>query len=402
MKFPGIITFLLIILLKTALSDVPPSIVIDSLSGRAEIQRESSFEWQLVSAGEKLFNNDQLRLLPTGHIRLKIGDSSRVFICQNSQFKVNLLKSSNSLISHFTLISGAAFFNVSNSRTDNIRNTLFVHTPSIKATPYDCSFLVSLLPDRATEIRLLQGTLPISKTKDGSSHYLTPPYIITVGSTNDSFQQSVLLQHDIDSLKSSIPAFIVDQIMEKQLINLRRNSQILSDKPKDKCLIAFLKNKSNYKGNWNIEKIISWYLTQKLNSGSTKIITELLDSTCTDLFEIALSKKARFLITGEISSFELLQQAIIASQTDKYQQSIVARVKLEISLTETSSGKVLMSETFTGEITQKRKKEKSLETLLHLPFDLQDSSFSSSIIGLAITQTIDQTTKAILPVLESR
>ncbi len=241
MKFHGIITFLLIILIKTALSDVPPSFVIDSISGRAEIQRESSFEWQLVSTGEKLFNNDQLRLLPAGHVRLKFGDSLRVFIGQNSQFKVNLLKSGNSLITHFTLISGAAFFNISNSGIKQIRNFIFVYTPSIKATPDDCSFLVSLLPDRSSEIQLLQGTLPISKTKDGSSHYLIPPYRITVGLNNDSFQQSVLLQQDIDSLKCLVPSLIIDQIMKKQLINLRRNSQILNDKRED--IIPVLENR---------------------------------------------------------------------------------------------------------------------------------------------------------------
>jgi hypothetical protein len=226
-------TFLLIILLKTALSDATPFITIDSLSGRAEIQRESSIEWQLVSTGEKLFNNDQLRLLPTSHVRIRIGDSIRIFTGQNSHFKVNLLNSGNSLISHLALISGTAFVNVSNSSTNKRRYTLFVHTPSIKVSPHDCSFLISLLPDRSTEIQLLQGILPLSKIKDGRNHYLSPPNRISVGINNDSFQQSVLLQQDIDSLKCFIPAAIIDQIMEKHLINLSRISRILIGKHED-------------------------------------------------------------------------------------------------------------------------------------------------------------------------
>lgn len=402
MKFNAAIMFLLIILLKTVLSDVIPSIIIDSLYGRAEIQRESSFEWQLVSSGEKLFNNDQLRSLPSSHIRLKCGDSIQVFISQNSRFKLNLLKSGNSLISHITLISGAAFFNISNTRSQKTRNKLFIHTPAIKASPHDCSFLISLTPDNSTEIRLLQGTLPISKFKDGGSHYLGSPLLTTIGLNNDSFHQSALLQQDIDSLKCFIPAAIIDRIMEKQVIIWRRNSQILNGKLEDKCLIASLKNKSEYKGNWKIEKSISLFLTRKLNSGVKKTRSEFLDSTYTDPVEMALSRKARFLITGEIGSFDLLQHARISTQANEYHESRIARVKLDISLTETQSGKILMSKTFTGEVSQKRENENSWESIQHLPFDLQDVSFSSTILGMAITQALDQSVEAILPFLESR
>lgn len=233
MKLHAAITFLLIILLKTTLPDVIPSIVIDSVYGKAEIQRESSFEWQLASPGEKLFNNDQLKSLPESHIRLKFGDSTRIFISQNSQLKSNLHNSGNSLISHITLISGAAFVNVSNTNSQKTKSTLFVYTSAIKASPRDCSFLISLTPDKSTGIRLLQGILPISKIKDGSSLYFNSPYKITIGLNNYYFQQSALLQHDIDSLKCLVPAFIVDQIMGKQLINWRLNSRNLNDKLDD-------------------------------------------------------------------------------------------------------------------------------------------------------------------------
>jgi hypothetical protein len=402
MKIHAITAFLLIILLKTALPDVTPFFVIDSLSGRAEIQRESCFEWHLVSAGEKIYNNDQLRLQPSSHIRLTCSSNAIVFVNQNSHFKVNLLKSGKSLISHFTLISGTAFFNITNTSSQKTGNTLFIHTPSIKASPRDCSFLISLLPDKSTEIRLLQGTLSISKIKDGSDHYLSSPYKTIFGFNNYSFLQSALLQQDIDSLKCLVPAATIDRIMKKQLINWRRDFHVINNKLDDKCLIAILKNKSEYKGNWNIEKNISRFLAWKLNSGSIKIGSELLDSTYTNPLEIAISKKASYLLTGEISSFDLLQYAKITTQADEYYESRIARVKLDISLTETQSGKIIMKESFTGEISQKRKNENSWESLQLLPFDLQNTSFSSTILGIAITQAVDQAVEALLPVLENR
>lgn len=401
MKIHAAATFLLFIL-KTALPDVTPSFVIDSLFGRVEIQRESSFDWQLVSTEENLFNNDQLRLLPSSHIRLKCGDNVRIFIGQNSQIKINLLKSGNSLISHFTLISGTAFFNVSNASSQKTKNAFFIHTPLIKASPHDCSFLISLLPDNSAEIQLLQGTLSISKIKNGINHYLGSPYITVIKPDSDSFQQSALLQQDIDSLKCFVPATIIDHIMEKQLINWKRNFHALKGKFEDKCLITVLKNKSEYQGNWDIEKNISSFLALKLKNGSSKIRSELFDSTYTNPIEVALLKKARFLITGEISSFDLLQHARISTQADEYYESRIARIKLDISLTETEEGKIIMSETFTGEISQKRKNENSWESLHRLPFDLQNSSFSSTIMGIAITQAVDHAIEALLPVLENR
>lgn len=402
MKFFAATMFYLLIYTGAVLSAEPPFIIIDSLSGRAEVQRESSFKWQLVLPGEKLFNNDQLRSLQASHIRLKYGDSTRIFINHNSQLKVNLIKSTSSIISHITLISGTAFFDVFNTSSKQLKNSISVYSPAVKASPLESSFLFSLQPNKSTEIQLLHGTLPVSKTIDGQNIFLGSPFKTTIGLNHDPFHQSALLQHEIDSLKAWIPPVVIDKIMEKQVIKWRRNFQILNGRLEDKCLITLLKNRSEYKGSWKIESNISRFLAWKLQSANRKTRSELFDSIVTDPIDLASTKKARFLITGEILSLNVLQHAEISAQADEYRESRIARVKLNISLIETQSADTLMSKTFTGEISQKRKNENSWESLQLLSFDLQDSTFSSSILGLAITLALDQAVETIIPKMENQ
>ncbi len=402
MKFFAATTFYLLFYTGAVLPAEPPFITIDSLSGRAEVQRESSFRWQIVLPGEKLFNNDQLKSLHESHVRLKYGDSTRIFINQNSQLKVNLIKTHSSIINHITLISGTAFFDVFNTSSKQLKNLISVYSPAIKASPLESSFLVSLQPDKSTEIQLLHGTLPVSKTIDGQNLFLGSPYKTIIGLNHAPFHQSALLQHEIDSLKAWIPTEVVDQIMEKQVIKWRRNFQILNGRLEDKCLITLLKNRSEYRGRWNIESNLSRFLAWRLQSANKKIRPELFDSTITDPIELASTKKARFLITGEILSLDVFQHAEISAQADEYRESRIARINLDISLLETQSADTLMSKTFTGEISQKRKNENSWESIQQLPFDLQDSTFSSSILGLAITQVLNQAVETIIPIMENQ
>ncbi|HEX3018891.1 MAG TPA: hypothetical protein VHP36_01250 [Chitinispirillaceae bacterium] len=402
MNFQIVITFFLVLALSVSSLSQTPFIMIDSLSGKAETQRESKSKWQFVSTGEKLYDNDVIRTLPVSHLRLRFADSILVFLKSRSQIQINLLRSTNKVRCHITLVTGTTFINVSNSYIKKCKCELTVHSSAMTACPLDASFLISAKPDKFVELQILQGILPINKIKDRSNHYLGSPYKILIGFNNDPIQHSALLEQEIDSLKNWIPSGIIEYIMEKQLIKSRRNFEILNGKLENKCLFTLLKNESGYKGSWDIQKNMTVFLAQRLHRSDTRINTEIIDTMVNDPVQLASLKKARFLITGEIIAFDIIQHAEITTQADEYRELRIARVKLNITLTETQSSNNLLSNTFTGEISQKRKKENDWETVKLLPFDLQDSSFSTSILGQATIQALDQTVENIIPILEER
>lgn len=380
------------IIIFTVASDNITSIV-DSLFGTAEIQRDSQIRWDFIKQGQKISNNDLIRTLQNSYVKIRFNDSTLLFAAQNTQFQLNFSAkdSLKNLLNHVTVYSGSVFFVVA-------QNPIKIYAPPVSLSPFNASFLLSLKPGNALEIKNIQGAFKVQNIKNSASIYLGAPY--KTNNSDNQFSRSAVLQEDIDSLKKWIPASTIDHAIEKQLNEARRAFAIISGGMENKCLITLFENKSEYNGKWDIGKNLPLFLAHRVQRSTKRVTSEVLDTVTSNPLNIAILKKARFLLTGEILTFDILQHAEISAQADEYRELRIARVKLQISLIETKRNGLLLRKTITGEIAQKRSKENSFDTVHKLPFDLQNETFTSSILGRAIMQNLDQVVESIVPLLD--
>ena len=69
-------------------------VVIDSLNGKAEVQRAGQQKWVLVRKNTKLYNNDIIRVLERSLARIKWQNGSIIYVNSQSQILINLYRDS--------------------------------------------------------------------------------------------------------------------------------------------------------------------------------------------------------------------------------------------------------------------------------------------------------------------
>ena len=128
-----ILLMFIVLLLFPTPGSCKPFAQIDSLSGKAEVQRAGKHNWQYISKGEKLYSNDVLHVLNKGMALLKWPDGSRSFVHKNSQVLINILQKSpeDNILSHATIFFGTVYF--------VIRKTISQEISSRITRLYTCS-----------------------------------------------------------------------------------------------------------------------------------------------------------------------------------------------------------------------------------------------------------------------
>jgi carbamate kinase len=117
---------------------------------------------------------------------------------------------------------------------------------------------------------------------------------------------------------------------------------------------------------------------------------EYADSLDSDPFVTAFRYKARYLISGVIEKFDIIQKAEITVRADEYREIMTGTVKLRLEITDVFDKKVISQENMIGEVSRKNKAENTWESLKSVPFDFSNQAFSQSIIGMALQQAFEQ------------
>jgi hypothetical protein len=367
------------------------SVTIDSLSGKAEIQRSGKRDWSYVTGGEKINHNDIIRVLNKSFARLKWPDGSDGYVHQNSQILINLTDNKpKHILNHTTIFFGAVFFVIKNILPHELISETRIYTPTTIISLRGTSFFVNVPKDsNFTTIKMINGTIEVKNIKNNVQKFLSAPYQTRIYSKTNPITQTAVLQADLDSLKEWIPELLIESEIASHLEKSKRNHLIISGRIEDRCLIAPFIDSSDYKGNWDIKRSIQNFLTEKLKTGNDRLKIEKIDSIPNNLDVIAQDSNIRYLVKGTINSFEIAEHAKISTQADDYKEFRIGRVNITIEFINLFSEEGF-TETFTGEITQKRKTENAWVTIQALKFDLNDAAFSKSILGLTINQCLDQ------------
>jgi hypothetical protein len=372
------------------------SVTIDSLKGNAEVQRAGRQLWQKAGPKMKLYNNDIIHVMPEGYASLSWPDGSVTSVHQNSQMLVNLAQQeppNNNVFSHATVFFGAVFFLVKKIAPRGLfdDSNMRVYTPTAVMSIRGTAFSVTVDKNiGTTTVKVINGTVQVRNILKTVSLFLGPACRTEVSMNCDPTQPAAVLKSDLDSLRMWVPGSIIAEAMEKQLSQGRKDRLTMTGRLEDRCVITLFTNTSNYHGAWPIARSLTKALTERLGKINRKLNFIVKDSLENDPFEMARKDSARFVILGAIEEFDITQHAEISPRADEYREYASAVVRLRLRLLDAASGKQLAEEVFNGEVNNKNAVENSWQKVNKLTFDLADKKFSSSILGVALTQALDQ------------
>ncbi|NLE01808.1 MAG: hypothetical protein GX640_18235, partial [Fibrobacter sp.] len=213
-----VLLFFIITVTAVELFAQQPFVLIDSLCGKAEIQKAGKTTWIYVKQGNKLFHNDKIRLLDRSKARLRWPDGTTAHVHKNTQLLINILQNKpKSTLSHTTVFFGAVFFMIKNILPQEITNEMSIYTPDAFVKAKEASILVDAGKEpRYSNVKVFEGSADIHNVHKNSKLILTAPYQVTINMTDLELIRKVILQSDLDSIKEWIPEGIIEKIIARQ------------------------------------------------------------------------------------------------------------------------------------------------------------------------------------------
>jgi hypothetical protein len=397
---------LVLLVCVTFVSGADLYVQIDSLSGRAEVQRAGRHQWQAVTKQMKLMNNDIIHVLPTGYVTLKWPDGSVSYIHQNSQMLINFIQNSgteNRLLNHSTVFFGAVFFLVRKIAPRGLfsETTMRVYTPTAVISIRGTAFEVAVdEKNGATGVRVISGTVEVRNILRGVSLFLGSPFQTTVTMNSDPTPSKLVIQTDLDAMKTWVPAAVISSAIERHLSQALKESATIASKLEDKVIITLFDNTSSYTGPWPIAATLTKAITERLRKIRPGLTFIIKDSVTYDPFMLARKNNARFALVGTIEQFDVSQHAEVSAKADEYREYALATVNLRLRLLDAATGKQLAEETYAGDATSKNVGENSWQKINALKFDPADTVFAKTILGTALNQALGQATDKIWQYIE--
>ncbi|MBD3320230.1 MAG: hypothetical protein GF350_03955, partial [Chitinivibrionales bacterium] len=186
------------------------SVILDSLAGKAQVQRAGKGTWHTAQTKTRLYNNDLIRVGDKSTARLKWGEADHIYLRSNTQILINLHENKQpSLISqHITVFYGAAFFIIKAimPSLDNKRYDTKVYSPTSIVAIRGTSFCVAADKESGkTELLVLNGTVLTRNILRNVSVFVGSGYKTEIAINTDPVKPSPLLKDDISLLKKWVP-----------------------------------------------------------------------------------------------------------------------------------------------------------------------------------------------------
>ena len=393
--------FLLFILMLFSLftmiySAEEPFVVLDSLKGKAEVQRAGQQKWVLIGKEGKLFNNDIIRVLDKSVVRLIWQNGSIIYVNSNSQLLINLHQDTinNIFTNYATVFFGAVYFIVKKTLPREVftRQETKVYTPTAILAIRGTSFSVNVDKKSGfTQVGIINGTVLVKNILKTQSLFLSAGYQTKVAMNADPLIPEPFLKKEINLLKTWVPPEVIIKEMNLQIAQAKSDYATITGKLEEKIVVVPFGNNSIYKGKWPIGKKIAAMLAENIRLKNRVDCNTISPPEAeTDPLKIGLKENARFVITGEIERFEIIRRAEITAAADKYQELSIAKICLRIHLIDAEAKKEIYQNDFCQDASGKNIEGNSWKYVETLEFDLNNQAFTSSILGKALNATLDQ------------
>jgi hypothetical protein len=376
---------------------------IDSLTGKAEVQRAGTQSWQKAAVGEKLYNNDMIRVLDKSSARLGWPDQSASYMHENSQLMLAFYESDVSTIisRHITVMYGAVFFVIREILPKSLikQYDTKIFTPTAVVSLRGTSFLVEVDDaSKSSTVKVIRGTVLVRNILKNTSVFVSAGFKTTVEITKDPSGPNALLDKEIDSLKQWVPVPVIDQEMALQLAKAGRDHDVITGGLKDKIIILPFANSSKYAGPWNIQSGFARMLSEQLKHGHLTI--EVLDSAGQDPLVAGVRNNARFVVAGEVLDLDIVQHAEIAATADEYREYYMANVRISVQIINVADKRVVFESQFSSDKTGANVKDNSWQSVSKMGFSLDDQQFVKSILGIAVSKVVETVSEKLNKIIK--
>ncbi len=371
---------------------------IDSLTGRAEVQRAGMQSWRKAAVGDKLYNNDMIRVFDKSSARLGWPDQSASYMHENSQIMLAFYESnvSNVISRHITVMYGAVFFVIREILPKSLikQYDTKIFTPTSVVSLRGTSFLV-VVDDAAKSdtVKVIRGSVLVGSVLRNTSAFISAGFKTAVDAATDPHGPNAVLDREIDSLKKWVPLPVIEQEMALQLARASRDHDVLTGDLKEKIMLLPFTNSSKYEGPWPIRSGFARMLSDQLKHGHLTVVVG--DSAGQDPFVTGVKNNARFVITGEIEDFDIVQHAEIAASADEYREYYVANVRIDVRMIDVADKRVVFENQFSADKRGVNARDNSWQTVSKMAFSLSDQQFIKSILGSAVSQVIEQASEKL-------
>lgn len=370
-----------------------PSVVLDSLSGEAEVQRAGMTKWKPVKLNSRLFNNDVVRIAPDGYARLRWPDKCEVYMKGGTQLMVNIgpPTETEKLLNYATVFMGSVFFIIKKSIPLPRKENIQIYTPTTVISIRGTSFSLDVAPETGTTaIKVLCGTVRVSCIAKHVSAFVSAPYKSVVKKLTDPIVSTPMHDDEIDSLRIWIPADVVDREITMHLAEGKRNQMIISGRIDKKCVLTTFKNSSKYTGDWDLQHRLPAMLAERLHNVSSHCKVTVSDTLPQRSDDKGVKRGQQYIISGTVTFFDIVNHAEITVRADEYRERSIARVQIDLTLFDVTGDTEVLRTTVTGEYSGKKSNENSMNTIGKMAFDLENKEFAGSLLGVALSQALEQ------------
>jgi hypothetical protein len=377
---------------------------VDSLTGRVEVQRAGTQTWQKAAVGDKLYNNDMIRVLDKSTVRLGWPDQSASYMHANSQIMLAFYESDvTTIISrHITIMYGAVFFVIKEILPKSLikQYDTKIFTPTAVVSLRGTSFLVEVdNSSGSSTVKVINGTVLVRNILRNSSLFVSAGFKTTVEMTKDPSGPNALLDKEIDSLKEWVPVPVIEREMAMQLAKAGRDHDVIVGNLKDKILIVPFSNSSKYTGPWKIQACFAKMLSEQLQHGHVTV--DVADSAAGhDPLAQGVKSAARFVIVGEVLDFDIVQHAEITATADEYREYYIANVRINVQMINVADKRVVFENQYSADKRGANAKDNSWQRISKMAFSLGDQQFVKSILGIAVSQVVEQVSEKLNTIIK--
>ena len=370
-----------------------PAVVLDSLAGKAQVQRAGTVKWLPLKQKSKLFNNDMVRIAPEGHGKLRWPDNSMVYMKGGAQILVNIGPSDTKerLLNYATVFMGSVFFVIKKTLPRSATQNIQIYTPTSVISIRGTSFAINVEPETgASQIKALCGTIRVSCIANHASAFISAPFKTLVEKLTDPVTSIPMQGAEIKELHSWVPRAVIENEIALHLAQGKRNQMVISGRMDKNCTITTFKNGSKYTGTWDIQHRLPELLAERLKTANPHLTVEISDSLPVRDSSATNGKDISYIISGSVTFLDIIDHAEITVRADEYRERSTGRVQLELSLFDATGNTDLLQTTVTGEHSGKKNNANTIAESEKLPFDPENKAFASSLIGSAVSQALDQ------------
>jgi hypothetical protein len=377
---------------------------VDSLSGPALLQRAGANDWTHARVGMPLYNNDLFRTGDSCVARLTWFGDNAVYIHPGTQMLVHRKdngKKEGSL-RHFSVMYGALFFLIRSVVGEDEDAATKVYTPTSVVGIRGTSFSVRVdTADSSTSIRVLNGTVSTMTPDSTRMRTVRPGYTVRYRGAPPYVRTRALKERELDSLRTWVPSSVVDAQIARQEALARKEYDIITQQAQKTALVVPFVDSSGYDGSWPISSVCARIIATLSDESLRRITFTYMQDEKGPPMEQARAYGADYLVQGIIREFEVSQYAGVNAAADRYHERRIASMGVLVRIYDVNEGTRLGSEYFSHEVVRPRNEAAQLDSIEHVcGFSFQDTTFTSSIIGLAAQEVITSITDFIVTHVE--